>query len=731
MKIPPCVGLAVWLAAVLSAVAVDPQVSNIHAARRALISPREPGPGGGSGGAPVAWGADFDGDGLADPAVYAESAGAWSVLFSAGGYAQASTTFGGTGWVAVARDYDGDGKCDPAVYETGAPSAGSGQAGAWAVMLSSAGYGIARAPGFGGADCVPAPGDFDGDRMADPAVYEASAGAWYVMLSGAGYGIARAMFGGAGWQPAVADYDGDGRCDPALYSETTGQWQVLLSGGGYTVAVLSGFGGAGWQPAVADYDGDTLADPALFDPAVGSWRFRLSASGYAEASLAGFGGEGDTPAAADYDGDRCCDPAFYREPEAMVSVYFSGGNDVPGSFQETNLLHVGATLGSVTRAGAQNVGYLYGKRPPGASSSSCWFQVISRAGVVLRDEEVFYNSTRFPAAAAAVLTVDAAGEPQILTGFYSRNILRLYRSGAGWTNEVIGTREAGESDILACMDARGALHVVTTSLDLDNNSAGIHYYSNRGGAWQKENLTLPLPAAPAKWYQWGKDLVADADGNAHLALSFQHHPSDDVTWPGWIYYLSNRGGAWFAEIAAQQSHGSWDSFFPKLSLAVDAQGRPAIAAWLKYNVLTGSDALSQLIFCRRSAPDSWARETLAETADNYFGSDGGHFTGLYPKLALDNAGGAHIVFSDLASSHVNGEEQAVVGQIRSARNTGTGWTLATLYRQSAADGESVYAKHLLVSGDGQGMDVVARIMPKGGDYIVHFSSIRQSDFYFE
>lgn len=61
--------------------------------------------------------ADYDGDGKADPAVYDESSGDWSVIMSRFDYLTASASFGGKGWVPVpAVDYDGDGKADLAIY---------------------------------------------------------------------------------------------------------------------------------------------------------------------------------------------------------------------------------------------------------------------------------------------------------------------------------------------------------------------------------------------------------------------------------------------------------------------------------------------------------------------------------------------------------------------------------------------------------------------------------------
>ena len=79
--------------------------------------------------------ADYDGDGLLDPAVYNQATGAWIVLLSCNGYAPMvlPQAFGGTEWDAVPGDYDGDGLADLAVRN----AKGTGE---WRVMLSSDGY---------------------------------------------------------------------------------------------------------------------------------------------------------------------------------------------------------------------------------------------------------------------------------------------------------------------------------------------------------------------------------------------------------------------------------------------------------------------------------------------------------------------------------------------------------------------------------------------------------------
>ncbi|MBU4200621.1 MAG: hypothetical protein KJ919_11970 [Verrucomicrobia bacterium] len=59
--------------------------------------------------------ADFDGDGLADPAAYLN--GNWSAWLSSVGYAQVGPyACGFDGAVPLAADFDGDGKADPGIY---------------------------------------------------------------------------------------------------------------------------------------------------------------------------------------------------------------------------------------------------------------------------------------------------------------------------------------------------------------------------------------------------------------------------------------------------------------------------------------------------------------------------------------------------------------------------------------------------------------------------------------
>ena len=176
---------------------------------------------GGSGCAAAA--ADYDGDGLADPAVYKDGTAEWRIRASQKAYMTILETLGGAGSVAVPADYNNDGKAEVATYQ---PSTGT-----WKVMFGSS---VAPIAAFGGLTYIPAVADYDGDGQADPAVYEPGTGRLRIQLSmynyweydSAAYGV---FLGGSMCVPVSADYDGDGLADPAVYNYSTGKWTVLLS----------------------------------------------------------------------------------------------------------------------------------------------------------------------------------------------------------------------------------------------------------------------------------------------------------------------------------------------------------------------------------------------------------------------------------------------------------------------------------------------------------------------
>lgn len=220
-------------------------------------------------------------------------------------------------------DFDGDRLADPSVYEE--------TNGNWCVKLSANDYNqVMLVNSLGGACFSPAGADYDGDGLADPAVYEETTGNWCVLLSRNNYARLGldAFLGGPGYAPISADYDGDGLADPAVYSTATGDWLVLLSGTGYSRLEVSEFLSVpGTLPASADYDGDGLADPAVYLESTGDWILLLSKNNYGQLELSALlGGPGYLPVPGDYDGDGLADPAVYNPSTGEWRILLSSYN---------------------------------------------------------------------------------------------------------------------------------------------------------------------------------------------------------------------------------------------------------------------------------------------------------------------------------------------------------------------------------------------------------------------
>lgn len=185
----------------------------------------------------IAYGGDFDGNGLFDVGVFRPSNGVWYGLTEPLVDQQGQIVQWGTaGDKPVPADYDFDGITDYAIYR---PSTGT-----WWILKSSGG---SLAVKFGLENDIPLTGDFDADGRADFTVYRPSEGIWYQLLTTEGFrGI---KFGIATDIPVPGDYDGDGRHDVAVFRD--GLWYLLQSTEGFKIVK---WGTAGDIPIAVRYD---------------------------------------------------------------------------------------------------------------------------------------------------------------------------------------------------------------------------------------------------------------------------------------------------------------------------------------------------------------------------------------------------------------------------------------------------------------------------------------------
>ncbi|MFZ5633423.1 MAG: DUF2334 domain-containing protein [Bacillota bacterium] len=231
--------------------------------------------------------ADFNGDKRDDLIVFSPGRETFTLAVNRGQklVPEGDTTLTPSGSKSLrplAGDFNGDGLADVALYDRENQSIG---------LAFSTGEGF-KPVAWQYIDLLKRdgqkllPGDFNGDDNCDIAVLDTENGEWRVLLTGpAGdFTVSEpwlARWGSGGeWLPFAADINGDGKCDLVIYNRT-GNWQMAVSDGkGFVPRGEFGPWGGSEKgvPLVADLNGDARADLLIIDGFKGKYNLDTAIS---------------------------------------------------------------------------------------------------------------------------------------------------------------------------------------------------------------------------------------------------------------------------------------------------------------------------------------------------------------------------------------------------------------------------------------------------------------------
>ncbi len=243
---------------------------------------------------------DYDGDGLADLAVWHSASGNWYIRSGTGSVLAWAVPLGSSSSRVLSGDYNGDGRNDFVVYNQGR----------W-LIRSLSGALLAADIQWGWAGAIPLSGDYNGDHTNDLVVVDPLSGRWFIRTLGGRVLCWNFNWGFSGGEFLAGDYDGDGCADLGFFYPASGRWYLYTLARNRVLLWDFGWGGSWGAARVGDYDGDGADDLVAFNRASSHWYVYSPAQSKVLLWHVQWGFPGVIPVRGDFDGDGRADPTVY------------------------------------------------------------------------------------------------------------------------------------------------------------------------------------------------------------------------------------------------------------------------------------------------------------------------------------------------------------------------------------------------------------------------------------